>query len=136
MKKFTALLLMLVLGGSVAGAQGIDVLEESNNPQFSALVKRLKLGECQADTYGAYLDTDDDYAPYDLDFAANKAVNAEIIQATAEAAKESGDSYKLIKTVTDTPISFVHLIDVGGDKLADRYVYLSGYEFNEWCILK
>ncbi|MDO4262966.1 MAG: hypothetical protein Q4C67_02090 [Deinococcus sp.] len=47
-----------------------------------------------------------------------------------------GSTFKLLKTVKDSPISFIHLVDIDGDKMADRYVYLSGYEFNEWCWLK
>ncbi|ADY25426.1 hypothetical protein Deipr_0253 [Deinococcus proteolyticus MRP] len=127
--------LILALSLPAAGAQ-LSLTEEEDNPQFNALLQQQKLGTCERGTYGASLDADDDDLPYDLNYKENAAANDELMAALKESLAEEGSTFKLLKTVNDSPISFIRLIDIDGDKMADRYVYLSGYEFNEWCWLK
>lgn len=134
MKKFIAVFL-LAFGLPAAGAQ-VDLIEEDNNPQFSALLQQQKLGTCDEGTYGASVDTDGDYRPYDLNAQENFAVNDELMALLEKSFAEEDISFKVVKTVKDSPISLIRIVDVDGDRMADRYVYLSGYEFNEWCWLE
>ncbi|GHG00593.1 hypothetical protein GCM10017783_10900 [Deinococcus piscis] len=134
MKKLIAVL-VLALSLPLASAQ-VDLVEEDNNPQFNALIQQQKLGSCEADTYGASLDADEDGRPYNLNYQENLEVNDELMASLKEGIAEEGSTFKLLKTVKDSPISFIRLVEIDGDKMADRYVYLSGYEFNEWCWLK
>ncbi|WP_261663174.1 hypothetical protein [Deinococcus sp. Marseille-Q6407] len=112
------------------------MVKDRNNPQFNALLGQQKLGTCEKDTYGASVDVDDNNMPYDLNSQENAQANDELMAALKQGAAEEGSTFKLLRTVKDSPLSFIRLIDIDGDKMVDRYVYLSGYEFNEWCWLK